>query len=252
MSDTMSVEAYLAEGGVLTSPANVPPRYRGELMRMMATFVDSELAAAAGFAETINDAPGIKQRISAARIVLEKTDHAGRVLNLMGEFGADRARYAAHHPWTARMARDADIGASRHGADMRLSVFHYPLNGWVDAVVMNVLMGVATGIQLGELSRVSYGPLAEQFRAIAPREARHTELGLEGLAQIAATPSGRAEVEKSIAYWTPRVAATFGAERSARFELLKGLGLRHTPNEQLKSAWRSELAARLAPLGLAA
>jgi len=251
MPDTMSVEEYLAEGGVLTSPANVPPRYRGELMRMMATFVDSELAAAAGFADTINDAPGIKQRISAARIVLEKTDHAERVLNLMGEFGADTARYAVHHPWTARIARDADIGASRHGTDMRLSVFHYPLQGWVDAVVMNVLMGLASGIQLGELARVSYGPLAEQFRAIAPREARHTELGLEGLAQIVATDVGRAEVQTSIAYWQPRVAATFGAERSARFDMLKRLGLRHVPNEQLKDAWKAELAARFAPLGFA-
>ena len=49
-TDTMPIEDYLAQGGVLTSPANVPPRYRGELLRLMASFVDSELAASAGFA----------------------------------------------------------------------------------------------------------------------------------------------------------------------------------------------------------
>src|SRR5947209_10852115 len=102
----MDVEAYLAEGGVLTSPANAPPRYRGELMRYMASFVDSELAGSACFADLINAAPGLKERIAAARIVLEKTDHAERVLQLMGEFGADVARYAIHRPWAARLARE--------------------------------------------------------------------------------------------------------------------------------------------------
>ena len=104
MSDTMAIEDYLAQGGKLTSPENAPPRYRGELMRLMATFVDSELAAAAGFADTINGAPGIKERIAASRITMEKLDHAERVLNIMGSFGADTSRYANEHPWTARVA----------------------------------------------------------------------------------------------------------------------------------------------------
>jgi len=58
MSDTMNIDDYLAQGGILSSPSNVSPRYRGELLRLMATFVDSELAGSAGFADTINDAPG--------------------------------------------------------------------------------------------------------------------------------------------------------------------------------------------------
>ena len=129
----MSIEDYLAHGGKLTSPGNVPARYRGELLRLMASFVDSELAASAGFANAINDAPGIKSRIAAARITLEKADHAERVLAIMADFGVDTDRYEGVHPWAARLPRDADIGATRQGGDMRLSVFHYPMTGWVDA-----------------------------------------------------------------------------------------------------------------------
>lgn len=250
MSDDLSLDDYLAHGGKLTAPGNVPPRYRGELMRMMASFVDSELAASAGFAEAINDAPGIKARISAARIVLEKADHAERVLALMAEFGVDTARYEGVHPWAARLPRDADIGASRQAGDMRLSVFHYPLQGWVDAVVMNVLQGQAAIVQLAELSRVSYQPLAETFRAIAPREARHAELGREGLAQIAATADGRAAAQQAIAYWHPRVAAGFGSALSARFERLARLGLRHRPNAALLADWQAAVAAILTDLSL--
>lgn len=248
--ETMTIEEYLAQGGVLSSPDNVPARYRGELLRLMATFVDSELAGSAGFADVINSAPGIKSRIAAARIVLEKADHAERVLAVMGSFGADTQRYAVHQPWGARIARDADLGAARHGGDMRLSVFHYPFQGWVDAVAMNVLMGLATGVQLRELSRVSYAPLAEVFREIAPREARHAELGLEGLAQIAESEAGRATARESIAYWRPRVAASFGVAASQRFDTLKRFGLRHRPNEALLADWSAELDGRLAALGL--
>jgi ring-1,2-phenylacetyl-CoA epoxidase subunit PaaA len=246
----VDVEDYLAQGGVLTSPANAPPRYRGELMRWMASFVDSELAGAAGFADLINQAPGLKERIAAARIVLEKTDHAERVLRVMGEFGADVGRYAVHRPWAERVARDAALGAQRHGGDMRLSVFHYPLLDWTDAVTFNAAMGAAVGVQLEEFARVSYAPLAEVLREILPRERRHAELGVEGFRRIAETAEGREAARASLAYWRPRVAETFGVADSARFAKLQRFGLRHRRNEELIAEWRARLDAVLAELQL--
>ena len=65
----------------------MPPRYRAELLKLMATFVDSELAGAAGFADAINAGPGIKERIAAAKIVMEKTDNADKVLKSWGNSG---------------------------------------------------------------------------------------------------------------------------------------------------------------------
>ena len=247
--DDMTLTDYLAQGGKLTAPDNVPPRYRGELMRLMASFVDSELAGSAGFAEIINDAPGITPRIAAARIVAEKTDHAGRVLEVMGEFGADTSRYATAHPWALRVPRDMDLGAERHGNDMRLSVFHYPLTGWEDAVAMNVLMGLAAAVQFSELTRVSYAPLAEIFRDVAKREARHTELGIAGLKELVGSEPDT--VKHSLTYWRPRVATSFGRENSDRFERLQAMGLRHRRNEDLLTDWQSKVTETLTPLGLA-
>ena len=249
MAEDMRIEDYLAQGGKLTSPLNVPPRYRAELMKLMATFVDSELAGAAGFADIINLGPGIKERIAAAKIVLEKTDNADRVLRLMGEFGADTARYATHHPWAARLERDADIGTSRTEHDMRLALFNYPLTGWADAVVVNLLMGRAVAIQLGELSKLSYQPLAEVFRAITPIETRHAELAQEGVQRLMTT-SGKDDLQASVEYWWPRVAASFGAGVSGKFDTLREIGLRHETNADLRSRWESETAQALRQLGL--
>ena len=249
--DDMSIENYLAQGGILTNPSNVPPRYRAELMKLMTTFVDSELAGAAGFADAINAGPGIKERIAAAKIVMEKTDNADKVLKVMGEFGVDQARYANHHPWAARLERGADIGATRSEHDMRLAVFNYPLESWGDAVMMNLLMGKAVGAQMEDFQRVSYQPLAEAFRVVAPVEKRHAELAEEGLERLVA--EGQAEaLQQSADYWWPRVAASFGAGGSDRFEALRAMGLRRTPNAELKSAWEGAAKDALARHGLKA
>jgi len=245
----MSIEDYLAQGGVLTNPSNVPPRYRAELMKLMATFVDSELAGAAGFADVINAGPGIKERIAAARIVLEKTDHADKVLAVMAEFGADRGRYANHHPWTARLTREADIGATRSDHDMRLAVFNYPLAGWADAVVMNLLMGRAVTVQLADMQLVSYQPLAEVFRAIAPVERRHAELAEEGLTRLKAEGQG-ADLQAAVAYWWPRVAASFGQANTDRGEALRAMGLRRSDTDNLRTRWQADATAALERVGL--
>lgn len=239
MREESDIFDYLGKGGKLTSPDNAPPRYRAELMRMMASFIDSEFAGAAGFADLINAGPGVKQRIAASRIVLEKLDHGERVLKLMGEFGANTDRYETVHPWSERVARDEDLGTIRRGGDMRLNVFHYPLEGWLDAVTMNAMMGRATVIQLRELSRCSYQPLAEVFEAIVPRERRHAELGEEGLERaIEQTPGARQTIRESSEYWRPRVEASFGGADSPRFESLRRYGLRHQTNETLMNEWR--------------
>lgn len=244
-----SVMAYLAQGGVLTSPANAPPRYRAEVMKIMAVFVDSELAAAAGFADTINAAPGLRARIAAAKIVLEKTRHAEIVLALMGEFGADTARYATGHPWAARLPRDTPPGTARSVHDMRLSVFDYPLDGWTDAVAMHLVMGHAVAVQLSDLAAVSYQPLARAFADLAPVEANHLRLAREGIAEIRKR-EGTAAIRSALAYWRPRVAAMFGTDDPDRLALLQALGLRHRSGPAQREAWDRALSADLHDLAI--
>lgn len=246
MTDENDILDYLARGGKFSAPGNAPARYRAELLRMMASFVDSEMAGAAGFADCINDGPGVKERIAAARIVLEKLDHAERVLKIMGEFGVNVTRYQNVHPWAARIGRNEDIGVKRREGDMRLNVFHYPIDGWSDAVVMNVMMGAATVIQLGDFASCSYQPFGAALRDILPRECRHAELGEEGLRNLAARGDAeRRKIDDSVNYWWPRVAATFGAPRSERTALLKRFGLRHRRNEELLEEWRNRMSVVL-------
>ncbi|MCB1313776.1 MAG: phenylacetate-CoA oxygenase subunit PaaI, partial [Sedimentitalea sp.] len=154
-------------------------------------------------------------------------------------------------PWTARLPRDAEPGSRRSAHDMRLSVLNYPLEGWTDAVTMNLCMGLAVNAQLAEMGQVSYQPLAEAIRKLAPIEARHAELAEEGLVRL--LDEGETDaIAASVAYWRPRVAAIFGAVPQDRFAQLQAWGLRKRDNAALREAWSEALDAKLAGLGLSA
>jgi 1,2-phenylacetyl-CoA epoxidase catalytic subunit len=241
---------YVAGGGKLTSPANATARYRGEIMRLMAVFVDSEMAGASGFADSINLAPGLKDRMVAARMVLEKFGHAERVLKIMEEFGANTSRYVEQHPWSDRLDRNTDLGTKRVDGDVRLNVFHYPIDDWCDALTMNTLMGCATVIQLKELSGCSYQPLADAFSEILPAETRHAHLGEAGLRRLLADGYDRALVQAAVDYWYPRIASTFGRASSDHFDTYRQFGLRQRSNEELFASWRESVQRILTGLKL--
>lgn len=242
--------SYLQAGGKLSAPENASPRYRGEVMRLMAVLTDSLMAGAAGFADCINLAPGLKERMAASRIVLEKFGHAEKILALMDQFGANTAQYVSAHPWAARLDRSVYLGTRRIDGDMRLNVFHYPIYGWVDAVTLNVLMGRATVIQLDELTRCSYTPFASATAAILPAETRHAELGEEGLRAVLAAGHDKTDAQASVNYWYPRVVDTFGRAASERLEIYRKYGLRERSNEELLGCWRGEVEQVLDSLSL--
>ena len=250
MIDEEGLVGFLAGGGRLSAPDNVTPRYRAELMRLMAIFVDSEMAGASGFADCINLAPGLKERITATRIVFEKFNHARQVLELMEEFGANTSQYVGAHPWSSRLDRSVDLGLRRMGGDMRLNVFHYPINGWVDAVVMNCLMGQATVVQLDELTRGSYQPLADTLSGILPVEKQHAELGQQGLRVALDKGHDRTDAQASVNYWYPRVADTFGSSASDHYDQHRKYGLRQKGREELLARWQGAVHPVLEGFGL--
>jgi len=251
-SEEAALIARIARGERLGQADELSSGYRAELIRLMVVFVDSEMAGAAGFADRINSAPGMRERATAARIVSEKFAHAETVLALLERFGVNPELYVRSHAWQARLDRTLDLGTRRTGGDKRLNVFHYPLEGWVDAVAMNMLMGRASAIQLGDLVECSYRPLAEALRRIVPREIAHARLGEAGLRRAIEHDGQRLAAAASVAYWYPRVAATFGRSDSERFELYRTYGLRRHANAELLARWQGEIAGRLATLGLAA
>lgn len=231
--------------------ATVPNSYRSELMRLMVVFADSELAGAAGFCPFINRGPGVRERIIAAKIVTEKYVHAEMALKLLEPFGVNPLLYVRSHAWDSRLDRQIDLGTRRIGGDKRLNVFHYPLEGWEDAVVFNMLMGEATAVQLSEMTQSSYQPLAQAISQILPRESEHAQLGESGVRQAIKRGGSKAAVQAAVDYWHPRVAATFGRVDSDHAAIYIQYGLRRRSSAAMLRDWQARAAAGLKRLGLA-
>lgn len=229
----------------------VPTSYRSELMRLIVVFADSELAGAAGFCPFINRGPGVRERIIAAKIVTEKYVHAEMALKLLEPFGVNSSLYVRSHAWDSRLDRQIDLGTRRIGGDKRLNVFHYPLEGWEDAIVFNLLMGQATAVQLGEMPKSSYLPLAEAIALILPREREHAQLGETGVKRAIERSGSAAAVQAAVNYWHPRVAATFGRVDSDHAATYIRYGLRRRSSAAMLGDWLAQSAAALKRLGIA-
>lgn len=251
LKDEEKLLARLNAGESFTTTEDLSAGYRAELLRLMAVFVDSELAGAAGFAGMINRAPNLAEKIAATHIVAEKLQHAERVLKLMVPFGVNPKLYVASHAWCARLSRDADLGTRRVGGDKRLNVFHYPLEGWTDAVVFNWLMGSASLVQLGALEQASYQPLAQAITHILTQEKQHAAQGATALRELLTQqPNALSAVQAGLDYWYPRVVATFGRGDSAHINQMRQYRLRTEHNTALLEAWQAALLPAVHALGL--
>ena len=112
-------------------------------------------------------------------------------------------------------------------------------------------MGRASVVQIEELTRCSYQPLADALALILPVELRHAELGEAGLRNALAAGHDPTDAQASVNYWYPRVAATFGRDTSDHYDTYRRYGLRQHPNRELLATWQGNVAPILAELGLA-
>lgn len=248
--DEQNLIEHIASGGRIEGPDDMSVAYRGEIVRVMSVLVDSGLAAAAGFADAVNRAPSLPERQAMVRIVGVKLGHAGTLLELLRPFGVVPDLYLRTHPWQARIGRDIDLGLRRIPGDKRLNVFHYPLQSWHDALLVNWLVGASLAIQLGDLADGSYRPLAGAIDGMAGAEEELAGLSEDFLRQAIQRDGRPTPAQAALDYWYARAAATFGHRESERFALYRRYGLRREPNDVLLGRWRTLIDPRLAALGL--
>ncbi len=248
--DDETLITKIAAGEKVTQVEDMTSGYRSEVTRLMAVFADSEMAGAAGLAEQINSAPSLKEKVAAARMVTEKLTHAEIVLSLLAPFGVNPNLYVKSYSWTARLARDVNLGTRRISGDKRLNVFHYPLEGWLDAVVFSFVMGAASVLQIEEISQCSYAPLAEKMALIRTQESKHVEWAHLALREAVQNPEMKAAAQVLLNYWYPRVQDTFGRVDSDHIAQYQRYKLRQSTNSQLAQAWQKTIAEAMTELGL--
>ena len=112
-----------------------------------------------------------------------------------------------------------------------------------------MLLSRAALCQVNDMSRMSYQPAAEAFRAVAPLIESHVLAADAGVAICLNAGEGET-AQGSLDYWWPRVSLCFGGEETQRERAQFSMGLKHMSNSDQRRQWETEAGQALAKLKL--
>ena len=233
----------------ITSPHEMTPEYRENLVHLMQMQADSELAGAFGYVPWIQKSPSIEETLTVAQIVKDEVRHARVLYRLLQELGENVQGYYEAHNFNLRVS-DADIGTERKADDKRVNIFYYPIDTWYDFIMFNFCMDRGAGHQLEDALDCSYKPWCDVMEGIFKEEAMHMAHGDQWVKKLAADPKTRDAAQEALDRWYPRTMNIFGRRGSKRNEVYRRLGLKKRDNDEVRQAFAAEIAEKCKEYGL--
>ncbi len=250
--DSETVARRVAEGQQISSPDEMSPEYRDDLVHLMTMQADSELAGAFGYVPWIAKAPGVEEKLIVANIVRDETRHAKAVYGLLRDLGVDVDSRVAEHDYDYRVRQEGtDLGTNRPGTDARVNIFYYPIDSWADFVTFNFMMDRGAGHQLEDGLECSYAPWANELHRIFKEELTHIRHGDMWVERMAKDPATKDEVQAAINRWYPRTMNIFGRPGTSRNQRYRRFGLKKRDNDEVRKAFHDEVKANCDAWGLA-
>ena len=224
--------AKIDAGQKLESLDDVTAEYKASLLKLMIAQADSELAGAYGYVPFIQGAPTMAERLAMANIVKDEIRHARAMYDLLDKVGVD----------TDKLIAD----------DMknRMKVFYEPIDSWADLVMFNFLMDRAAGHQLKDAAECSWGPWSRAMVQIEKEEWMHVRHGEHWVKKLAASPETKAEIQKSLDFWFPKVNRIFGKSGSPSNREFQHFKLKQRDNQDVRQTWYDDSKPLLESYGL--
>ena len=206
-------QPFSGEVGTAEDAIALGPEYVEAVGKVIASHVRNELAGASVFDEpAIALAPGPREKWLACRIAMEEYGHHLKFGRLAAELGLDDP-----------MARPA------------LSVFDYPLETWLQFVVLKAIVDLAEVVLMEELTEASYLPLRRLAAQLLPEERFHVAFGKAGTKELVEDAGTRGEVEAAVGELVRFTLPFFGRSRSANNELFRRWGVKRWTNDESRA-----------------
>lgn len=224
--------AKINAGHKLESLEEITDEYKDSLLKLMIAQADSELAGAYGYVPWIEGAPNMPERLAMANIVKDEIRHARAMYDLLDKVGIDT---------------DALIEA---GMVNRMKVFYEPIKTWADLVMFNFLMDRAAGHQLRDAAECSWGPWSRAMVQIEKEEWMHVRHGEHWVKRYAEDSTKKAEIQKALDFWFPKVNRVFGKSGSNTNKVFQKFRLKQRDNHDVRNSWYDEMKPILEGYGL--
>jgi ring-1,2-phenylacetyl-CoA epoxidase subunit PaaA len=227
--------------------------YRENLLNLMTMQADSELSGGYGYIPWISKAPTIEEKLLVSGIVRDEVLHAKRMYKLLEELGVD-VDSRIHENDEAFLFRtsdgDGNIGTQRLAKDKRVNIFYYPIDTWMDFIMFNFCMDRGAGHQLEDAVHCSYGPWVRVQTQIFKEEVVHIAHGEKWVELLAKDPATHEECQQTFNKWFLRTMNIFGRPGSSRNAIYRKYRLKIRDNDEVREAFRLEVAALCAKFGL--
>ncbi len=228
MPDSATKEQTMIEkiqaGKKLESPDEMTDEYRQHLLTLMIAQADSELAGAYGYVPWIEGAPTVAEKLAMANIVKDECRHAKAIYDLLEKLGANVNKLV----FEDKMKN-------------RLKVFYEPIRTWADLVMFNFLMDRAAGHQLHDAAECSWGPWSRTMIEIEKEELMHVKHGETWVRKLALDPKQKADVQKALDFWFPKVNKIFGKGETDTNKRFRHFKLKQRDNQEVRVSWYQEI-----------
>lgn len=215
--------------------AAMPEEYKDLLVHLIWISADTETSLL--FPETdwlqhvIDLAPTPRDRVTIGALYAEELTHGFIYFNLLRGLGVEAS-------------------ANDFRGPRKLYFADTPMTTWADLAFFNCLTDRVGMYQARELIGCSYEPLARVAPKITKDEVGHANIGYSSVMRICQTPEGRAEAQRALEKWYPIALDMFGSSSSKRSQRYIEIGLKKTPNAELRRQFIEEVTPLMTSVGL--
>lgn len=211
----------------------MPLEYRKLLTRVLTIQADCEIGGPHLYVDRwVLRGPNADDQWRLARIAAEEIDHFrkfNRLLNQLGLDASDRLRVSKDQRFVDAFKRD--------------------MPSWADIAMFALLIDRVGEYQLQEFVDCSYQPINRILPGIMAEEKGHVAFGYHKTRALL-EQGKHDDVQAALHRWYPEALDMFGSSTSQRSQRYIAWGLKRRTNEQARQAYKAEVDAVLAELGL--
>lgn len=216
---------------------HAPQEYRDLVVQLLLIQADGEIGVRdLGYFELVGKFPTPADQWMATRIATEEIGHFLYANHVLNELGYN----AEHRVFVPRQER-------------YLPLFRHEMTDWVEFVTFKGVAETMGRLLLEGMFDCNLTPWRETVRRIWQEEKGHIGFGISRLRRLCETEEGRAQAQRSLDTWYPRVGALAGKSRFT--DACIEWGLKNLTNEEMgrrfneeTTPWIEELGLRVPPL----
>ena len=218
---------------------DLPEEYRKAATRMIQFHANSEVMGGYLDREFTRMAPSLDRKLACTAKTQDEVGHAQLLYRAAETLGVK--------------TRDQMLDELANGEGKFLNCFHYPIDSWYEAPMIDFFVDGAAMRRQATLKRTSWEPYAHAMDKVCFEEGFHVKQGEDMLRELMQSSKANQErVQEVFETWWPRILQFFGPtnDKSKHHGFAAEVGLKTMTNDELRNAFLNAYMPKARKYGL--